>query len=261
MGGGFGGKSTGLVELNGIDNATRQAITDAAYKDFVANLKANGYEVVDRSVFTGSKEFEGTKTYSFPYENDDSGLLSSYGTAMYFSPSAIGNQQPFFMGEIQGMSGGFGFSNPASAAGEFGKATGIAVLNVAYFVDFAGSGGHGSKWGTTSSLKVGQLLSVDQGVVGITSDWGGTFSSGVGSMSLGQPIGSDKEFATITQTSSGAEKTIETVGNVASALLGGGTNQTRKFVYDANASAYKAASLDVLKQANAAFTSKMAELR
>ena len=41
-GNGFGGKSTAKSTLNGISDATMQAITDKAYNDFVASLKAKG---------------------------------------------------------------------------------------------------------------------------------------------------------------------------------------------------------------------------
>lgn len=261
LGGGFGGKSTGLVKLEGAGGATKQEITDKVYKDFIAQLQANGYQVVARSEFTSSEYYQGTKTYDFPYVDDNSGLLSSYGAGSYYSPRAIGSKQPIFMGEIQGVTGGIGFSNPGNAAAEFGVATGISVLNVTYFVDFAGSDGHGSYWSSTSSLKVGQMLSVDQGFVGITTGHGGTFSKNIGNLTLGQAIASDKEFATIEETSSAAEKGVGTAVNVASALLGGGTNQMKKYTYKTTPTKYKSASIDILTQANASFVEKMVSLR
>lgn len=261
MGGGFGGKSTGLVKLEGVTDTERQAITDAAYKDFVAALEAQGYTVVPRSELTADKDFAGAKSYSFPYAVDDSGFLSEYGTATYYSPAAIGAEQPVFAGDIAGMTGGFGFSNPAVAAAKYGEQTGIAVLNVSYLVDFAGAGGHGGKFSATSSLKVGQLLSVDQGRLGLTAGQMGTFSTAVGAMTLGQPVPSAQEFATIEETSTGADKGIETATNIASALLGGGTNQTRKFVYRADAGKFKVAAIDALKDANGRFVGKMVALR
>ena len=119
MSGGFGGKSTGLVKLDGISPSVMQAITDQAYNDFVKDLKANGYDVVARSTLTSSDAFDGIKLHDFPYVDDSSGMLSSYGTATYYSPSAIGSKQPIFFGEIEGATGGFGnFSNPSINAAE-----------------------------------------------------------------------------------------------------------------------------------------------
>ena len=261
MGGGFGGKATGLVKLEGVDAKTKQAITNQVYADFIATLKANGYTVVDRSQFTNSEAYKGTKTYAFPYLDDNSGILSEYGAATYYSPAAIGAQQPIFMGEIAGVTGGFGFANPMNAAAQFGEKTGIAVLNVTYFVDFAGADGHGNSWTSTASLKVGQMMSVDQGILGITSGQAGTFSKAIGSLRLGQPIVSDKAFATIEEASSGMDKGLETATNVATALLGGGTNQTRKFVYRSTPEKYTHAASDALKKANKAFVGKMTALR
>lgn len=258
FGSAYGGKSTALAKLDGISASIKQEITNKAYSDFVAQLQASGYNVVSRSQFINSAHYKGTKEYDFPYVDDNSGLLSEYGVGTYYSPKEIGTKQPIFTGEIQGVTGGIGFSNPMNATAKFGKETGIAVLNVTYFVDFAGADGHGNFWSSTSSVKVGQILSVDTGLLGISSGYGGTFSKKVGSLRLGQPISSDKEFAIIEDSSSNTEKTVEAVTNTATALLGLGTNITRKFTYKANPDKYTAASIDVLSKANQAFIGEMA---
>lgn len=256
---GFGGRSTGLVKLEGITPDVMQKITDKAYDDFVKQLAAKGYTVMPRSTFTSHEAYQGTKEYDFPYKDDNSGLFSSYGVGTYYSPKAIGNKQPVFLGEIDGVTGGFGFSNPMNAVAKFGKETGTHVLNVTYFVDFAGASG--SAGFTTSSISVGQVMSVDKGILGIGSGHQGTFSSGVGSLTLGQPIGSSIQFATVENKTSAAEVGLETSINIISALAGSGTNQTREFVFKANPARYTEAALDVLGRANTSLTNKMAELR
>lgn len=247
LGGGFGGRSTGKVKLEGVSDSVRQAIADAAYTSFVAKLKEHGYTVLDRSKFTGSDSYEGAKKYQFPYEADDSGFLSSYGVANYYSPKAFGNEQLVFFGDIPGVTGGFAFGNGNTATSEFANETGTPVLHVSYLVDFAGAGGHAGM--TTSSVEVGQLLSVDQGNMGIIGGHGGTFSSNIGSVQLGQPVASKKEFATIENTSSDVGVGVETAINIASALVGGGTNHSREFVFHADAAKYTSASLDALNKA------------
>ena len=259
MSGGFGGKSTGLVKLEGISPSVMQDITNQAYVDFVQDLKSKGFDVVNRSNFTSSEAYDGIKEYDFPYTDDNSGFLSAYGTATYYSPVAIGSKQPIFFNEIEGVTGGIGFSNPAIGASEYSKQTGVNVLNVTYFVDFAGAGGSETMF--TSRVSVGQLLSVDKGVLGIASSKSSAFSSGTGSLTLGQPIGSKISFATIEQTSSTAAVGLETTVNIASALLGSGTNHSREFVFNANPSQYKKASLEVLTKANDTFIDTMVSLR
>jgi len=257
--GGFGGKSTGLVKLDGIGPEVHQRIVDQAHEKFVQALVDQGYQVLPRETFTGSPAYAGTKEYDFPYEDDQSGLLSSYGVGTYYSPSQIGPRQPVFLGEIAGVTGGIGASNPMNAVAKFGEQAGAHVINVAYMVDFAGAGGHAGS--TFSSLEVGQLMSVDTGLVGIGSGYMGTFSNKVGKLTLGQPIGSEVAFATIENNTSSAEVGVETALNVFSAVLGGGTNQTREFVFHADPEKYAQAALDALDKANSIMTSKMAELR
>ncbi|WP_442592359.1 hypothetical protein ACSBPU_12045 [Parapusillimonas sp. JC17] len=259
LSGGFGGKSTGLVKLDGVSPAVHQRIADEAHQKFVQALTSKGYEVLPREAFTSSTAYAGTKEYDFPYEHDQSGILSSYGVGTFYSPSQIGSKQPVFLGEIQGVTGGIGHSNPMNAVAKFGEQTGAHVINVVYLVDFAGAGGHA---GTTfSSLDVGQVMSVDTGLIGIGSGYMSTFSSNVGKLTLGQPIGSEIAFAEIENATSSAEAGLETAANVFSALLGGGTNQTREFVFHADSEKYAQAALDALGKANIALTNKMAELR
>lgn len=263
-GSGFGGKSTGLVKLENIDDATRQKITDEIYNSFVADLKAKGYNVKTYNEYAASEQFKSAKTSDFPYVNDSSGMLSSYGVTKYFSPASIGSKQPVYIGEIPAtgsFGAGFNFSNPAVAAGEYAAKNKTAVINVAYLVDFAGAGGHAGI--TSSSLEVGQLLSVDQGHFGLVSGpAGGTFSAASsGNLTLGQPVASEKEFAEVVNTTSDAEAGLETATNVLTAVLGGGTNQTREFVFKADKAKYEEAALDALKKTNNLFLSKLAELK
>ncbi|MCX4190133.1 hypothetical protein [Methylophaga sp. OBS3] len=257
---GTGGASKGLVELQGVSPEVMQDITDKAYADFLSHLEKNGYTVVDRNTFVTHEAYKGTKEYEFPYKMDNSGFLSSYGTAMYYSPTDIGSKQPIFAGEIEGESGGFAFANPVHAVSGYGESTGVSVIYVSYFVDFAGKGG--SEGMFSSSLKVGQLLSVDKAMIGIASGQGGSFSNNMGTLALGQPVGSDIEFATIENTTSDVAVGLETTKNVVYTVTGlGGTNQTREFVFSADPMKYSAASMDALVRTNNTLMDKMTSLR
>lgn len=257
---GTGGASKGLVQLEGVSPEVMQQITDQAYSDFVNKLETNGYTVVPRQSFTSHTSYEGIKEFDFPYKMDNSGLLSSYGTAMYYSPQEIGSKQPIFSGEIEGETGGFAFANPIHAIAGYGESTGVAVIYVSYFVDFAGKGGTEGMF--SSNLKVGQLLSVDKAMIGIGSGQGGSFSTNNGQLALGQPVGSDVEFATIENTSSDVSVGLETTMNIVNTVTGiGGTNQTREFVFTADPVKYSDASMDALSRTSELFIDKMTSLR
>lgn len=262
-GNGFGGKSTAHSVLQGVDDATMQKITDAAYADFVAGLKAKGYKIADRSVLLNDEGFAKTKTYPMPYVDSKGGLFAGAASTKYFTPAAIGKNAHLFMGDIPGFTGGFGFSNPSTAAAVFAEKTGTRVLNAVYLVDFANADGYGGSFRSSSSISVGQGLSVvpENTHLGITGGHAGTFSSAIGKLRLGQPVTSSKAFATVDDATSGAYKTTETVTNVIGILGGIGSNAKRDYTFRARAGDYQAASLDALKTTSGKFLSTMTSLR
>ncbi len=253
-GSGFGGRSSANVELKGINNSLRQEIANAAYSDFVSAMKASGYKIADSSGLKANKSFSGAKTYDMPYEDGD---------ITYFSPAAIGNKTHFFMGESPNFMGGFAFSNPSIGAAEYAAESGKKVISVIYVVDFVNSEGSGnSRWASGSSLSVGQGISVASGSkMMLIGGQQSSFSSANGDITLGQSVYSGKEFGTIKSTSSDAYKVAETALNLTSALLGGGTNQSRSFEIDANPGKYKAAAMEAIKDTNKAVAGKAASMR
>lgn len=253
---GFGGRSSANVDLIGINDSLRQEITNAAYNDFLSQLKAKGYKVVDRKDLLADKDFKDAKTYDFPYDDGD---------IKYFSPASIGNKSYFFMGESMDFTGGFGFGNPIMASVNYADKSGVKVISALYVIDFVNAEGSGnSSWASTSALSVGQGISVTNGskLVLVGGMGGGTFGPNPnGNITLGQPIYSMKEFGTIKSTSSDAYKAAETALNIATALMGAGTNQTRSFEITANPSKFKAATLEAVKDANSAIFGKMSNLK
>jgi hypothetical protein len=261
MGSGFGGRSTAKSTLNGIDDATMQYITDQAYKQFVADLKARGFTVVDRSGLLANKSFAESKTYTNPHE-ETSGIFGTNSQTKYFAPSSF-DAMRIFMGDIQGVTGGFGFSNPAIGAMEYAKESGVKVLNVTYVIDFANADSYGS-WATrSSSVKVGQGITVvpEFSRVGLTGGDAGSFSSANGNIRLGQPISSVREFATVESANSDAYKAAEVAVNVIGVLGGVGSNSTREFEFSARPKDYKEGAMDAIEQANVKFIDTMASLK
>ena len=216
LSGGFGGKSTAKSTLLGIDDKTMQSITDQAYQQFVTDLKAKGYTIVDRNELLTNKTFADVKTYPNPYEDSSGGLFGSNSKTKYFTPTAFGDKMHIFMGEIGGTMGGFAFGNPSVAAMEYARESGVKVLNVVYVVDYANADSYGGWARTSSAVEIGQGITIVPEFSRLTliGNSGGTFSNGNGTISLGQPISSEKEFATVKNVNSEAYKAAEVAVNV-----------------------------------------------
>lgn len=260
MGGGFGGRSSAEMSLQGVNDSVKQDITEAAYKDFVANLKAKGYKVANSSELFNDKDFSGTKTYESPYVDDQDGLLTSGAVTKFFQPKEFGKMR-FFAGESMNVMGGFAFGNPSAAATTFAEKSGKKVIHVVYIVDF--SNAQDNSGITTSAINVGQGISVNPGSskLGLIGGQGGTFSTVNGSITVGQPIYSTKTFGKVEGTSSDLYKGAEVALNLTTAILGGGTNIRREFVVKAEPAKYKAIATEVVKDTNAAIVGKMAGLK
>jgi hypothetical protein len=258
-GGGFGGRSSAHLKMNGVTTEVMQQITDAAYNDFVSKLKAAGYSVADRSPLLSSKEFGEVSSDVSPLREEAS-FFGSKNTLTYLSPTALGNKI-YWHGE-QGRMGGFAFANTMLGASTYADKAKTPVVFVSYLVDFANAEGSGGRFSATSSIEVGQGLSVAPGGgVWIFGGQGGTFSNTNGAVKLGQAVYSTDSYGEIVKTSSDAAVAAETALNVATAVLGGGTNQSRSFEINADVKKYKAVSNKVLGEANSALTGKMGELR
>ena len=262
MGNGFGGKSSAYSKLSGVDNETFQAVTEQTYKDFVAKLKQAGYEVVEPEVFLAHSSVKSAKTYDNPHITSSGGFVTAKQETRFFTPAVFGKNRSF-MGSIPGEAGGFGFSNPMMAAVKFAEESKIPVVYVNYKIDFATSDGHGGWASMSSSLQVGQGMTMesDYTKVGIIGGQMGTFSSAVGSMALGQPLSSDKPFAEVVDITTGTDKGLQIATNVIGAIGGIGTNSKRNYEFKSNPSDFKAAAFDVAEDANEAFVGKMQELR
>ena len=266
---GFGGKARGNVTLEGISEQTKQNITNAAYADFMTKLKAQGYNVVNRSTLTSSDDYSSMTTKQFPYLADNSGFLSAYGKTVFYQPSALGPEGVTFSGDFPESTSGSsaasfipGMTGVAGAMGargdmkvaRFAEENGVAVVSATYVLDFAAAGGHSGI--SSASIKVGQNLAVTQASVKILSSGSSTFKNGLANIYLGQPVQSGQEFGEVTNDTSGADIAVQEAANAASLLMGQGTNRSRNYIIKANPGKYKAQSLEVLTKANTTLVSK-----
>lgn len=263
VGNGFGGKSSVFVTLEGLDEATMQAITDKAYADFTSKLKASGYTVLDRSVLLESKEFSGVKTYNSP-EVSTVGLFSTTGKTTFMAPSAFGGKMYSFA-DVPGYVGGLGFGSPAMGAAKLleSRKDGLRVLSVVYLLNFANADGHGGRWSMSSSVQVGQGLTVvpELSKMSMIKGYSSSFNAGTGVVGVGQPIQSDKEFVKVEDNTGAGFKASQVALNVVGVIGGVGTNQTSKYNFVTTPAKYSAAANDVLGQANSAVIGKASGLR
>lgn len=263
----YGGKAKGNFKLSGISDADKQAITEAAYRDFVETLRAKGYTVKNRSTLTSSPAYAGLSKESFPLVADSSGFLSAYGKTVFYQPQSFGRSGILFMNDLPAQSGGSGLlpglagvkSSMAfqtdSKVAQFAEQHNLGVVSVTYVVDFAAAGGHSGI--SSASIVVGQNLAVTQASMKIITRGSSTFTAGTADVSLGQPIESGKKFGEVVNETSGGDIAIQEAANVAGLLVGQGTNRSRDYIVEAIPSDYKMFSTEVLKQANQALASSV----
>ncbi|MFA5522399.1 MAG: hypothetical protein WCY98_11265 [Castellaniella sp.] len=270
-GGGLTGPSrtaVGQVKLEGVSDAVRQQITDAVYERFVALLQDNGYEVVPRSTFTSIPEYAKVKETEFPFVDDKSGLFSSYGVGTVYAPTAMGRHQPFFEGEQEpGMFTGFDLMGIVNASSNFARYSPARLMNVSFTIDFAAAAD--TRGFVKHALELGQALAVDSARLGITGGSTGVYAHRTGSITLGQPVASESEFATIEdatdEVSAGARLATSMVfgflkGGLAGAA-GSSQDQTREYIFHADEGKYAAATNEVLDKAMARMIETMVSLR
>lgn len=254
-GSGFGGKSSANIDLKGITPEHMQAITEAAFLDFTKKMTDAGYIFADRNVLLTSDDFKSVAGEASP-KREESSFFGGGVTQTIVAPAALG--------KIYAMDSGFAFSNPMVAANNFSnKHDNIPVIFASYTVDFANkAGGHGGYFSMSSSLEVGQGISVAPGGgVQWLGGGGGTFDNRMGSVKLGQPVGTGETFGTMTNTTSEAEVGLEAAVNVIGLLGGIGSNQSRSFEIVADPQKYATVTGKALSDANTSIVTTMQKLR
>jgi hypothetical protein len=211
----------------GVPKSTMKAITDEAYKDFVAQLEANGYNVMDRSKLTSLDAYKKATSATSPTQYDDI-KLALKPDVLYFAPTG---QELFFMvgdksSTFGGLSSGIGFSNPGMAFQVVADTDKLAIVTGNCVVNFVNTKGYGGSHRSTSSVTLDSGLSVVPGSsVGIIGGCDRTFSMVLGSL------------ARMSSTNSGT------------------------FVVIANPRAYASLTEGLLKDANAQLVAAMAANR
>ncbi len=240
--------------LVGIDERQMRQITEAAHERFGQALRAAGYSVEDSAPLLANTAYAGTKSYPNPYLDSSGGLFGDRSAVSYVSPGAAPTMK-IYAGAIQGTMGGFGPDNPVYKATDYAQATGTRVLNVIYVLNFVTDA-------RPSGLRLANAATVGQGLsVVANSSKIGIYGPSSGTLTLGQPITSEKEFATLSDATTSGARVGEEVANALTTLMGSGASQSRTFSFTARPADYAAAAQDAMDQANALLIGTMAGLR
>jgi len=121
------------MTLRNVDLARMQALTEQAYKEFLATLAQSGIEVVGYDTFSAHKAFA---EISFAGKGDGQPYTTETGGRTYTVLSPAGMKLWFGQAEVLGDQGAFGWGN-GRKAGEFAFENKLAVLNPLLVVDFA----------------------------------------------------------------------------------------------------------------------------
>lgn len=234
--GAFGGATDAKSVLTGVDAATMQAITDAAYADFRAQLATHGFTVVDAAPLFADAAYAKMKPTSAPFETsvalDPKGKAK--GKATYFKPAAL-PAQLFLPGDVtaSGMFAGFGqmaYTSNASGFMQAAQRSGAAVIAVSYLIDF-------SQVKRPGAFSFGGGIAVNSGmaVVDDYSRLSVVLPKGQTTLTVDQAVAVEGDFADRADTTKGggAQKAANIAGGVAAAFgMGGfkfGKNKTFTF--------------------------------
>ena len=214
--GAFGGVTKAKSELSGVTPAMMQAITDAAYADFQAQLAARGFTVVEPASMFAHPEFKRVKIEQSPMEVGVQLDKKSTGKATYYKPTALAGQ---FMlpGDIT--ASGFGGMGIAMSAGtnqyglsQYARAASQAVVDVTYLIDF--SDAHKPGAFSFGGITVNSTMSV----VGNYSKASVVTAEGkVATLTLKEPVAVAGDFVTMEDTTKGAG--VQQAANIMGGLL------------------------------------------
>ena len=274
--GGFMGLAEGTTRaessLVGVSPAVMQQITDAAYADFVTQLRAKGYAVQDPAVTFAGGAADKMHPQKAPLDIKIQLEKKSNGKATFFKPTVL-PAMLIMAGDFTGSGmSSIGLSMAAGqtsyALTQYAKTSGMAVIDVTYLIDFSDQKRPGSF--SMGSLKINSGISVASNYsrVSMIAPSGKTAV-----IKLNQPIPVEGDFATMRDTTSGSAKAVETAGHVAGGIgrlmggkLGGlgmfgrGGN-TRKIEFDAKPENYAAGATKAASLANIQMVATLFSLR
>lgn len=258
-GGGFlssSDKAKAIGYLTGLSPADYQKITDAAYADFLTQMGQHGIAVLDDAGLKADPYFAKVKPEKAGEKADIQLKKNDHGDGLTFWPSQLGrNTNALLNFRIMDRN----MVDAYTGEYNYAKSAHVPVLNVVYYIDFAkpasSSGG-----GLLQSVKVSAGLALSQ--FGTQFALMGTDGK-LTKMLLQVPIEEGGEFATIKDTTSGAQKAFH-VANVLGAGLFGGGHGTMSTKFDftvTDPAAYSVKALSATSRGSDLFIRQMEGMR
>lgn len=262
--GAFGGVSRAKSVLVGVTPQMMQAITDAAYADFRAQLEAKGFTVADSAALYASPAFARVKPEAAPFQASVVLEKKSSGKASYYKPSALPGivmlPGDFESTGFSGMGMTMRSGNTQYGMAEHAKASGQAVIDVVYLIDFSNVKRPGAF--SLGSIKVSTGVSVvdDRSRMSIVTTGGK-----VASFTLNTPVAVEGDLATMADTTK--DKTLQTAGNVLGGLaavggLGGlKFGKSRTYTFTATPGRYEEGAIKAATLSNTRLIESLAAIR
>ena len=264
--GAFGGTTKAKSELVGVTPEMMQAITDAAYTDFVAQLTAGGYTVHSAADLFGHAALAKTKSQEMPLDINIALEKGSKGKATYFKPGALPSLL-MIPGDFQGSGmSSIGINMAAAQASmaftNYARDAGVGVVDVVYLIDFSQQKRPGAF--SFGGLQVNSALSVSADYSRIT------LIAPTGKQSVitvKAPVAVEGEFVEKSDASSGTDKALQSGANVAGGLAAvagfGGLRfgKTRKFEFAAKPGNYEEGAAKAASLASAMLIGRLGALR
>lgn len=264
--GAFGGTTKAKSELVGVTPEMMQAVTDAAYADFVSQLTASGYAVQSPADLFGHAALAKTKPQEAPLDINIALEKGSKGKATYYKPSALPSLLMIpgdFVGSGMSSIGmNMAAGQAVGALNAYAKQAGVGVIDVVYLIDFSQQKRPGAF--SFGGLEVNSALSVSADYSRITL----IAPSGKQSViTVKAPVAVEGEFVEKSDASSGTDKAMQSAGNVVGGLAAvagfGGLRfgKTRKFAFTAKPGNYEEGAAKAASLASAMLIGRLAPLR
>lgn len=264
--GAFGGTTKAKSELVGVTPEMMQAVTDAAYADFVSQLNASGYAVQAPTDMFGHAALAKTKSQDMPLDINIALEKGSKGKATYYKPTALPSLLMIpgdFVGSGMSSIGmNMAAGQAVGALNAYAKQTGVGVIDVVYLIDFSQQKRPGAF--SFGGLEVNSALSVSADYSRITL----IAPSGKQSViTVKAPVAVEGEFVEKSDATSGADKAMQSAGNVVGGLAAvagfGGLRfgKTRKFAFTAKPGNYEEGAAKAASLASAMLIGRLAPLR
>lgn len=260
FGGGSGGVATGLGTLHDYTPEQFQQVANAAYADFVAKLGAAGFTVRDRAALAALEDYAAVTPAVVGEETTVKNVVGEKAKVLFFGAEETGpvrimmNDYP--VSGFSALRGGTAGYKTNMAINEYVKSTGVRVVNVIYYMDFAEMQKRRSA--TTASVKFEGVLAVAENGSKLTVFTGKNTPS---TITLNEPVGIEGDFFAQENGMGDGEKVVCGVGKALSVLGGMGWNGMKKREFHALEGAYPDGAVAATAEANSVLVNQLTALR